>query len=635
MLMLGPLGFTAPWVLSALLLLPMLWFLLRAMPPSPRLLRFPAVGLLLGLRDRSPQAARTPWWLLVLRMLAVAAAITAFAGPVWRPVLATGASGPLVLVVDAGWAAAPGWQEKVARGLRALDEAQTGARPVALVLADGQDEGVTFATGAELADRLRAARPQPWETRYPDPKALADAPAGLSSLWLSDGLEHPGREDFLKSLRELGPVRVVTPMQAAVSLALADGDEPGLILRHEGGEWAVRAMGPDPQGTERELARLTPGDSETGGGIITAQVPIALQPELRNRITRFEVEGGASAGAVVLADDRVKRRKVGLVGSGADQAEGQQLLSPLHYIRRALVPVADLVEGGLSDVIRAAPDVIVLADVPEAGFEPALLDWVNEGGLLIRFAGPRMAASESLSQEPLLPVRLRAGGRDIGGALSWGDPRGLAPFDENGPFGGLVAPDEVTIRAQLMAEPGPELAAREIARLSDNTPLVTRDVVGQGQVVLFHVTANAEWSSLPLSGLFVEMLTRLMQSARSEIAVADGTTAEQPFWQPVLVLDGFGRASGPGEMGPVAARDFAEGPKPGVPAGLYQAGERSVALAAGGPMQKAEWPGAVIETATGRTGVSLRGWLLALAALVLALDAFASALVMRGGRVAA
>jgi hypothetical protein len=41
------------------------------------------------------------------------------------------------------------------------------------------------------------------------------------------------------------------------------------------------------------------------------------------------------------------------------------------------------------------------------------LDWLEKGGLLLRFAGPRLAASDVSrdSEDPLMPVRLREGGR--------------------------------------------------------------------------------------------------------------------------------------------------------------------------------------------------------------------------------
>ncbi|TGN36882.1 LytTR family transcriptional regulator, partial [Paracoccus liaowanqingii] len=109
MLILGPLGFAAPWLLGALIVLPVLWVILRAMPPAPRRIAFPGVALLMGLADRAPLAQRTPWWLLLIRLAAVAALILAFAGPVWRPVVQPAADGPLLVVMDAGFAAAPDW----------------------------------------------------------------------------------------------------------------------------------------------------------------------------------------------------------------------------------------------------------------------------------------------------------------------------------------------------------------------------------------------------------------------------------------------------------------------------------------------------------------------------------------------
>lgn len=641
MLVLGPLGFAAPWVLTALIALPVLWLILRAMPPSPRRVAFPGVALLLGLADKRPEARRTPWWLLLLRLLAIAALILAFAGPVWKPVVQGPASGPLLVVMDAGWSAAPDWAARQTRAERALTEAAAQGRPAALLLADGQaDPGpLRFAPADTLLAGLRAAQPVSWPTTLPeDPQAaLAEIREGrLSTLWLADGLDHPNRVDWLSALSARGPVTVVPPQRALRVLSLHDGDTPSLTMAAtDDGAPGILAIGPDPQGIERELARLAPGEGVSDGGILTRPVAIDLPPELRNRVTRFQIEGETHAGAVVLADDRVKRRKVGLVGDADRQAEGQQLLSQLYYLRRALAPTTDLVEGGLGDVLSAAPDVIIVADQVEMAEVGELAEWVNEGGLLIRFAGPRMAAFDRLIDEPLLPVMLRQGGRDIGGALSWGDPRGLAPFAGDGVFAGLRAPDDVAVRAQLMAQPAPDLTDRTIAALSDNTPLVTRDRLGQGQVVLFHVTANAEWSSLPLSGLFVEMLDRLIATARVSPADEAADDREQPFWTPEMVLDGFGNAAPAEGLAPVPATDLAEGPGVGRPAGIYAAGDRRVALNAAGPLALATWPGATVESAAQTAGRDLKGLLIAAAALILALDALGSAALARGGRVAA
>ncbi len=108
-------------------------------------------------------------------------------------------------------------------------------------------------------------------------------------------------------------------------------------------------------------------------------------------------------------------------------------------------------------------------EVPEGPERERLDRWVREGGTLVRFAGPRLAER----QDPLLPVPLRAGERQLGGALSWERPQHLAPFPDHSPFAGLPVPAEVTVERQVLAEPSPRLAERTWARLADGTPLVT------------------------------------------------------------------------------------------------------------------------------------------------------------------
>src|ERR687884_138094 len=109
MLSLGPLAFAAPWLLLGVAVLPILWWLLRVTPPAPRRIRFPAVRLLLGLVPREETPAKTPLWLILLRMALTALVILGLAHPLLNPSTRLAGSGPLVLVVDDGWAAARDW----------------------------------------------------------------------------------------------------------------------------------------------------------------------------------------------------------------------------------------------------------------------------------------------------------------------------------------------------------------------------------------------------------------------------------------------------------------------------------------------------------------------------------------------
>ncbi|MCQ0091780.1 DUF4159 domain-containing protein [Roseovarius sp. M141] len=633
---LGAIGFTAPWLLVALALLPVLWVLLRAVPPAPIRRRFPGVALLLGLRDEDSAADRTPWWLLLLRMLALAAVIIAMAGPVLNP---RGASegrgtGKLLVIMDASWASARDWQAQRDLLDTALAEAGRDGRPVALMrLSDPQPP--EFQAAGAWRNRLAGLEPAAWAPTVDMMTRTADLLEGreFDTLWLSDGLAHEGRLDLLGALEARGTVTIHQTAQPLLALIPARAGDGALELTAQrlapGGarQVTVLAHGRDPSGTPRVLATLPLTFAQ---GAAQATGALTLPGELRARLTRFEIAGQGHAGAVALSDDSLRRREVALI-AGRDDREGPELLSPLHYLERALAPSAALMGGALMDVLPANPDVIVLADVAtlSQAEETALLDWTDAGGMLLRFAGPRLAASDvSRSEEDaLMPVRLRKGGRSVGGAMSWGAPKALAPFAEDSPFAGLAVPDDVTVSSQVMAQPDPTLAARVIAQLGDGTPLVTRKRIGQGQVVLFHVTANAEWSSLPLSGLFVQMLERLAISSGAAAPVAEdlaGTT-----WQAVQVLDGFGTLRDAGTLPGVAGEALLDAPLgPNLQPGLYEGEDRRIArgvLGADDTLAPADWPaGADVQGLTRAAETPLSGWLLAAALVLLSADIVAA-----------
>jgi hypothetical protein len=632
----GPLGFTAPLLLIGLIALPILWLILRAVPPAPIRRRFPGVALLLGLKDDESETDKTPWWLLLLRMAAIAAAIFAFSGPILNPQSREAGSGPLLILADATWADARDWPRRTERLTQLVEEAGRDGRPVAVVQLTDAPVAPAFQAAATWGPRLPSVEPRAWG---PDFAGWAGAlPEGdFSTYWLSDGLDHPGRADLLAALQARGQVTVFESPRVTLALRPArfeDGAVQITALREPAGEAVqldLSARGPDPSGIERELARVAVGFE---AGASEAEVALSLPPEIRNRLTRFELAGIRSAGAVSLTDDSLKRRKVALISGQAGAAEGLQLLSPTHYLQQALEPVAELIDGTLGDVILANPDVIVLADVARLAQaeQDAMLDWLDGGGLLLRFAGPRLATSDvSRDQEdPLLPVRLREGGRTVGGAMSWGEPKALAPFREGTAFFGLPLPDDVLVTAQVLAQPDPQLADRTIAALADGTPLVTRKQVGQGQVVLFHVTANAEWSSLPLSGLFVQMLERLAVSTRPLAPGADDLAGRT--WTPQVVLDARGTPGDagdrPGVEGEALAAALAGGPSADLPPGLYAGDDRRIALNVIGPeavLALAVWPAGIARE--GMEAVperSLKGLALGVGLVLLMIDVLAA-----------
>ncbi|TRD20596.1 DUF4159 domain-containing protein [Palleronia caenipelagi] len=634
MLVLGPIGFTAPLVLLALPLLALLWLILRAVPPAPVRRRFPGVALLLGLRDEEQTTDRTPWWLLLLRMLAIAAAIVGFAGPVLNPEDRVAGDAPLLILMDGGWADASDWPARMNRVEAALEEAQRDGRPAAVVLATDlpPDAEIPLRDGRSWVAQLGGLRPRAWSPSDPA-DWLGTREGRHDTLWLADGLEYSWRGAVLDLLDGRGDVEIVqgsAPVYGLTPGRLDEGAFELTALRTEAGPESVirlNAIGPNPAGMTGVLSGV---DLSFTAGETTATARLDLPPELRNRVTRFELAGIRSAGGVSLVDDALRRREVAIL-AGQENREGLQLLDPLHFLRQALDPVTDLIEGSLDEVLLANPDTIILADVARVTDtqETALTDWVEGGGLLVRFAGPRLAASDlaRVSEDALMPVRLRAGGQSVGGAMSWGEAKRVQDFPESSPFFGLPVPAEVEVSAQVLAQPDPGLSERTIASLADGTPLVTRKPLGAGQVVLFHVTANAEWSTLPLSGLFVAMLERLAVSSRA--AEPGAAELAGTVWSLDQELDGFGLLQEAGTRAGVPGETLAEAaPGPELPPGLYASDARRIALnvlSSNAELRPAVWPASARVSGLGaREERALAGPLLALALGLLSLDVLAA-----------
>lgn len=648
----GVLVFDMPWLLAGLGVLPLIWLILRITPPPMRKVTFPAAILLAGISDHDPKAAKTPLWLLVLRITAVALLILGFSGPSWqakdRDALSLAGSNAVLIIIDSGWPSAPDWQHRQKKAVELTQAA--GSLPVAVLFADDNHSGpLVYGAASEAAQRIRAAKPVAWLGQLPSPddELFSLTPEGaLTTFWLSDGLERDGNAAWADALANRGTVSVIDWQDPIHTLSLSlDADrQPMLTARRLGGDLTaappvILAIGPDPQGQERVLARLPVGRPRTSGGLTSWPVSLDLPVEIRNRTRRFEIEGVASAGSVLLADTRTNRPKLALTGHFAPD-EAPRLLDPAHYLRNASQGFADIVEGSLAEVLHAAPDVVVLMDTVLPADEVQLTQWVADGGRLLRFSGPRMAASTLLAQDPLLPVKLLAGGRETGGALSWGEPRGLAPWPAGSPFSDLAG-SKLAVRAQLVAEPGPELSENMIAVLEDATPLATRRDIGKGQVVMFHVTADPSWSDLPLSGMFPALLERLIRPAAGAGAFAgagaagEGKHVDADFWRPEQWLDAWGRSyPAPDTAEPVPALRFSQAAGSDLPPGLYEGAGRIRAVSAGDtPLAPASWPATVGRLeASGGSDRRLGGWLIALAGLLFATDVLASAAVSAGIR---
>jgi Domain of unknown function (DUF4159)/Aerotolerance regulator N-terminal len=587
---LSQLSFLTPFALWGLLALPIIWWLLRFTPPRPQIIQFPPLRILLGLKNKLSTPDKTPWWLLLLRLALAAFLIIAVSHPMLRQnTLTKNSSGPLLLIVDDGWAAAKTWEQRKLAALNIIEDARSNNRVIVIAGTTATIKPNTFAAlaGSDAENLMRAMKPNALNT---DRAALI----GLIKkqkfefghvVWLTDGLDAGSAKNFKSAL---------TKLSSEVSVQTLDLNSALTILTKpiiENSEIIVSALrNTDTNPTAIVQARagngriLTETKIEFKNGNV-AQATLSLPVELRNEIQTLSLKDEAHAGAVQLLDDRWRRKTVAIQSSAA-QENAQPLLSPTHYVKSALLPFADLLEPNntteLKAVLSSGLSMLLLADVgklPDDAHD-AIANWIEKGGVLLRFAGPHMAAAS----DDLIPVQLRVGDRNLGSALSWETPQAIKPFDQKSPFAGLRIEPDISVSRQLLAEPDLTLTEKTWASLSDGTPLVTAVRKGKGLVVLFHITANADWSNLPLSGTFVQMLQRITDiapAAGSTNSVTQNNLTNEKF-ATRLMLTGSGELVTPeAEITPLLESEIDQATATSnSPAGLYMRGgqERAINL---------------------------------------------------------
>ena len=597
----------APLSLLGLLALPLIWWILRISPPRPRQQVFPPLPILRGVETDEETPNAVPWWLLVFRMLMVALAVFALSMPLLTSDDAQ-ESRPLTLVVDDSALSAPVWDELLDEARREVRAARRANEDVVLVIGDGETQAVP---ASEALNRLRSAQPRSVAT----PSRVPELPSGRRTLFLTSGAAL-GDAEAPRALRDAGATIVLPAASAGVIVPgdvreTADGFEADWHAVSGGRVATVQAL--NGRGDVLAASDITFAPGQT-----LATASISLPPQLRSRVARLKVAGTRASVSTLLLDDSFGRPLVGVLAPASGTSS--PLLSEDFYAEQALAPNADLFIGDPAAVLSLNPSVLVMPDVM-ASDAPEIVDYIESGGVLVRFAGPQLAKAP----DALVPVELRTGGRSIGGALAWETPQRLAPFPAESPFAGLPVPADITVSRQVMARPGAETDARTWARLEDGSPVVTASVRGEGRVILFHVTAGPEWSNLAISGLYVDMLKRILPLAKSRPSVSSASSGD---WVLDRQLGPFGQLRAPPpQVVSISDAELSDPPADQLP-GLYRQGTRTVALnAVRDPQTLSALNMRALDVVrmSGRDPRSLAGTLLGIALGLLALDMLLSA----------
>ncbi len=559
-LTLGALSIAAPWIAAGGAVgVAVLWRMMRNMPPNLKPVIFPMIALLPDLKLKEQKPARMPFLQRLLMASAIGLSVTGIGGMTWNAAPpAAGEDGPTIMVMDNGHDSAHQWAARIKSGQIILDRAEKSGMPVTILpTAPPQDGSPVKIIGPMSAQDAReilsGIKPQAWPVdRAAASSALEEfeKKPGTSVVWMRSGNDGNGTDALVEQMKSIGNMSVFhdnpgqTPHLLSRAVSNENNDLNVLVERID----STRAETLYLKASDHNGHPVQQIDVHLAAGEISATGTFTLPKEIRKTLSRITIEGESGAGATLLLSEDKKKRAVGIVSTGEEESV-HPLLQETFYIKTALEGHADILQGDIDSVLRKNPDVLVLTDsaIITKSDQKKINAWVRDGGTLLRFAGPKLAAQEP---DDLLSVPLRSGSRNANNPISGTTPPKIVQFDKSSPFNALVAPQDIVITQSVIARPDANLDSRTWARLSDGTPLVTARNDNKGWIVLVHTTPNMEWSNLPVSEVFSDIIKVIVNHG-------DGGTPPSPDGAPPLqTLDGFGRLKTPhAVVQPLSAQD--------------------------------------------------------------------------------
>ncbi len=538
--LLAPLGLA----LGLLLALPIAAHLARQVPRDRQV--FGAMLLLERVvkRLRRRRRIKDPW-LLLLRLLAVAALVLAIAAPALSlpggpP--AVGGSGRVVVLVDrslsmslvdGGTTLLQRARQDAARMVRSLGEGVL----VGLVVFGDEALRVTPVLTAEherVAARIDAIEPTAGTSDLRS--ALLEARRMLAS--------EPG--EVVVFTDEAGP-RIVAEAEGEIERLVAAGASvvPRVFAGSPPRNVAVTSAsyGDGPEGGQVTLrvSSFGPDPVEVGCEVTLPdgqRIPIFVDvPPLGDAEERITVPTEAAGGVgEVRCDDadlplddsrffhlpRVGASRVLVVDGDPGDTP---VRSEVYFLERALAPwgirsgvqLDIMTPAGLADLDPNRHRVVFLANVADPRpFGPRLVEFVRRGGNVVVTGGDNVTADRyNAALGGLLPAQLR-GARSVADA----DEQGVAivPPDVSLPLfapfrrAGKSAFSRIRGHTVLLFVPYTDVTdeVETLLAWDNGMPAMVQRKVGLGRIVVYTGTLDLAWGNLPLQSVFMPLVQRLV-----------------------------------------------------------------------------------------------------------------------------
>lgn len=578
-------GFLFPWFLLSFLGLPILWRFLRHNPPKPKKEKFTYFYLLKFIKKNDKLVEKPFIPLLLLRLFLVSLIIFSFSHPLQKPkALVLKSDNDLLFLIDNSWCEQAHWKEKIEEAYAFFNNLPKDKK--IYFIPTIEDKKIIEKNLKEpdsiksVKNKISSLEVQPLTVNRLEifqkiAQNFKDHQGSIDIIYFTDGLKYQNDKKAFEILKKLNPKKFIIQqfsgkeLYALTNLTQENQSFKVTIKRYlknlnslKDTNLSLSALDLQGRVIAKTTAQFIRKEKET-------HAIFSIPLEIRNKVVAIKIDNQMNAGSIFLLGSQYKRNHIVLFSLPLHEIPNP-LLSPFYYLAKALEENNDLTylknasfSENISDILLQNPDIIFLDDRILADNENSrkLKNFVENGGTLVRFAGPKLAKSPE--KDILLPIKLRNRTRVLDSNFRMGNALSIERFSSKSPFKEMEIPKDLKIYRQILPQISSEMQERIWIFLDDGTPFLSAKKEKNGWFFFVHTSLNEKWSNLALNNFFIPFLKQLTNLTVSQSSLpsfkkgtSQNTKKEKISLYPWRIINKYGDLTSANDTLPISDIDF-------------------------------------------------------------------------------
>ena len=508
-------NFGNTFALIGLLSLPIIFFIVKLYPPTPREKKYSSFFLLKDILKTNNTKSKFPLWLLILRLLLCLLIIIFFSDPYLKKTSTTENYKNYVIIADNGWSITSNYQnyKNIIKDISIEAENHNKELHIYFSSLEKITKPNIFKHHNEVMEFISRNAPLAQQTFRKNLNKILEQNNYFKSSKVFYIFSNFDSGSLLAQNKTLSLIKennslieIINPIKKITFIKELNIKKEKLELKiqrkgyYANNDFTLKIFGDN---SDVLFEKKYTFKSNLNEYKLLETFPL----EVINQFFKIKILNESHAGATFYLDDYGKRVAIGLVAEDEISSE-KPLLSPIYYIKKSLDQNHSIHIASIKKILEEKKSIIFLPSNNKVSKtdKKRLKNWVNKGGVLVRFSDKNIINQKNLylDEKNYFPSLRR-----IAKDFSIQEKLSITPFKKNKLLSSLEIPNDLVFEKQLIID-NHKSDIVVLASLEDQSPLITMKYVGSGKVILFHVTSNNEWSNLPLSSLFKDIISKLL-----------------------------------------------------------------------------------------------------------------------------